>query len=132
MKLIIAGSRGITDYKILLKAIKHFGLTGIREIVSGAARGVDLLGEDYAEEHDIDCEQFWANWNAYGRSAGYIRNKQMGNYADAALVLWDGKSKGSKHMCDIMIEYKKPLWIYRMDGDSWTNQDVLPNELFEL
>lgn len=131
MKLIIAGSRTIEDYKILLKAVNYFKLTGIREIVSGVARGADLLGEQYGEENDIPIERFWANWNCYGKSAGYRRNKQMGHYGDALLALWDGQSKGTNHMINIMLEYRKPVWIYQTNGKTWTN-DNLPSELFEL
>ena len=131
MKLIIAGSRTIEDYKVLLKAINHFKLTDIREIVSGVARGADLLGEQYGEENGIHVEQFHAKWKAYGKSAGFRRNKQMGHYGDALLALWDGKSKGTAHMVNIMNEYKKPVWIYRIDGKTYSN-DNLPNELFEL
>ena len=33
--------------------------------------------------------------------AGYLRNKQMAEYADALIAFWDGESKGTKHMIDL-------------------------------
>ena len=33
----------------------------------------------------------------------------MGDVADSAIVFWDGRSKGSKLMIDIMHELKKPV-----------------------
>ena len=43
MKVIIAGSRNFTDYKVLQDAIKNSGFK-ITEVVSGGAKGVDSLG----------------------------------------------------------------------------------------
>ena len=46
MKVIIAGSRGFDDYQKLCKVCDHmFSQQSEIEIVSGAARGADLLGE---------------------------------------------------------------------------------------
>ena len=73
------------------------------EIVSGGARGADSLGEQYARERGFKLSVFRAEWNKYGKSAGYRRNEQMALYADAVVVFWDGVSKGSKHMIDIAM-----------------------------
>lgn len=71
------------------------------EIVSGTARGADQLGERYAFEHGFPVKHFPADWDQHGKSAGYIRNAQMAEYADAAVIFWDGMSRGSKHMIDL-------------------------------
>lgn len=97
MKVIIAGSRDLEDYELLVKTIKDSGFE-ITEVVSGCARGIDRLGERYAEENDIPLKLYQARWDMYGRAAGPIRNKEMASYADALIVLWDGKSKGTAHM----------------------------------
>jgi hypothetical protein len=100
MKIIIAGSRTYNDYE-LLKRVCDETLSLITEIVSGTANGADKLGERYAKEKGYPIKQFPADWNKYGKSAGYIRNKQMAEYADALIAFWDGKSKGTKHMIDL-------------------------------
>lgn len=107
MKVIIASSRSITDYEKLLSAIYQSKLIHweITEVVSGTARGVDKLGERYAKEKNIPLKQFPAQWGKYGKSAGYKRNQEMAGYADAAIILWDGKSKGTKHMYEIAKRY---------------------------
>ena len=98
MKLIVAGSRGITDYKVVKKHLdslrKEINFT---HIVSGCARGPDQLGERYAVENNLPCVQFPANWGLHGKSAGYIRNAEMIAYADGLLAFWDGISKGTLH-----------------------------------
>jgi superfamily I DNA/RNA helicase/O-acetyl-ADP-ribose deacetylase (regulator of RNase III) len=99
-RVIIAGSRGITDMAALEEAIAQSGLD-IKEVVAGGAKGVDTLARLWAERHGIAYKEFPAQWETYGKSAGYQRNEEMANYADALIALWDEKSPGTKHMIDI-------------------------------
>ena len=106
IKVIIAGTRDFNDYDFLKKNVDYF-LQGINpnneeiEIVSGNARGADKLGERYAKEHNLPVKLFPANWDKYGKQAGYLRNQEMANYSDVLIAFWDEKSKGTKHMIDI-------------------------------
>lgn len=106
IKVIIAGTRDFNDYAFLKKNLDYF-LQGINpnneeiEIVSGNARGADKLGERYAKEHNLPVKLFPANWDKYGKRAGYLRNQEMANYSDVLIAFWDEKSKGTKHMIDI-------------------------------
>lgn len=99
MRVIIAGSRSIDDYELLLDAIEASGFK-ITQILSGRARGVDKMGESYARRNKIPLKYFPADWDKYGKSAGIRRNVLMGENADALIALWDGKSKGTAHMID--------------------------------
>lgn len=112
MKVIIAGSRD-SGFNILdiYKAVNKSRFI-ITEIVSGNARGVDQLGELYAIINNIRIMDFPADWNNKGKSAGIIRNKQMGDYADALIALWDEKSKGTNHMINYMKSINKPTFVY--------------------
>lgn len=112
MKVIIAGSRNFNDYE-KLKEVCDFMLsrqTDI-EIVSGVARGADLLGERYAKEKGYQIKQFPADWSM-GKQAGYVRNEQMAQYADAVIVFWDGKSKGSEHMINLAKKHNLKVKIH--------------------
>ena len=60
------------------------------EIASGAAKGADKLGEQYAKERGFKLTKFPANCNKYGKTAGPKRNQQMAQYADALIAIWDG------------------------------------------
>ncbi len=113
MRVIIAGSRSFTDrdYNAVKDCIERSGFK-ITEIVSGKARGIDTLGEQYADENNIHVEPFpvtKADWNKYGKRAGYLRNIKMKEYADALIAIWDGISPGTKHMVD--IAEKKPMEV---------------------
>jgi hypothetical protein len=110
MKVIIAGSRSINDKWTIIEAV---GATDwiIDEVVSGAANGVDKLGEQWADIHNIPVKQFPADWEI-GKHAGYVRNVQMAQYADALIAIWDGKSKGTLHMISAMVNINKPVYVY--------------------
>lgn len=82
------------------------------EIVSGGAQGVDFLAELYAKKHTLKFTEFKADWDTYGKSAGYRRNVEMAEYADALIAIWDGQSKGTLHMINSMVTQKKPVFVY--------------------
>lgn len=100
MKTIIAGSRTCTDEKILFAALKFVDWE-ITEILCGMARGADMLGFHRGSSLGIPVKRYPANWHKHGRGAGYIRNAEMADDAEALIALWDGKSRGTKHMIEI-------------------------------
>lgn len=124
MKAIIAGSRDAIDYSHLLTAINAFNLTGkeITEVVSGTARGADKMGEKWAKENDIPVKRFPANWNKYGKSAGYRRNEEMAEYADYLIALWDFESRGTKHMVDLARREKLGILVFDIIRGEVTNE----------
>lgn len=99
MRTIIAGSRTCFDYEALLTAIKDCGWE-VTEVVSGMANGADSLGVRYAMEHKLPLHKFPAEWEKYGKGAGYIRNAVMAEAAEALIALWDGYSRGTSNMID--------------------------------
>lgn len=111
MRTIIAGSRGIFQYSEVAKAVEASGFM-ITCVISGGATGVDVLGEEYAYNHKIPCKVYPADWVKYGKGAGYIRNQRMANEADALIAIWDGVSRGTKHMIDIATRQKLKVFVY--------------------
>lgn len=138
IKIIIAGTRTFSDYEFLNNIVhrtlqdnvysKGYSKERI-EIICGKAKGADALGERYAKENDISVKYFPADWNTYGKSAGYIRNKQMAEYASttkgfgALIAFWDGKSKGTKLMIDLAKQYHLKTFIF----DYSKNKTVMQN-----
>lgn len=114
MRIIIAGSRSFGDYELLKQEVdnflKRYNCTNVT-IVSGTARGADRLGERYAKERGYKIEKYPAQWNVYEKKAGYLRNKQMAQVADAYICFWNGKSKGTKIMIDLAKQYNLILHI---------------------
>lgn len=112
-KLLIAGSRGFNDYQLLKNTIKP---ENIECIISGCARGADTLAIKYAKEFNIPVEEYPAEWDKYGRSAGYIRNKIMVDKATAVICFWDGQSRGTMHTINLTKAAKKPLKVVTYNG----------------
>lgn len=119
MKLIIAGSRELEIDASC--AVSLHDLTNISEVVCGMARGVDLAGKYFAEndwkqdyplcsDGQIPVKEFPADWEVHGKAAGSIRNKQMAEYADALLLIWDGESRGSANMKKEIQKLNKPIY----------------------
>lgn len=104
MRLIIAGSRSITDHDFVAAKLSQITANtrdDIEYVVSGGARGVDLIGESWANGEDIPVRRFVPDWKRYGRSAGYRRNVEMAEVGTHLIAFWDGESRGTKHMIDI-------------------------------
>jgi len=114
MKLAIVGSRTFNDYELLKdevdKLLKKYNIT---EIVTGGAKGADTLAEQYARENNLKITIFPAEWNKYGKKAGFIRNDKIWQYADFGIAFWDGESKGTQHSFKLAKKYNKELKIVR-------------------
>jgi glycerophosphoryl diester phosphodiesterase len=108
MKLIIAGGRDFEDKAVATKAFIDFSVevnaktlhkvNPFTEIVSGGAKGADRCGEFIAQFFSLPVKQFIPDWDGLGKRAGFVRNTEMAEYADALLAFWDKKSKGTAHM----------------------------------
>jgi hypothetical protein len=113
MKVIIAGSRTFKDLDLLTKTCDYYLQNQADvEIVSGTAAGADTLGEMYALTRNYKVTRFPADWNKYGRAAGYIRNEEMAKNADALIAFWDGISKGTEHMINIAKKYNLKIRVH--------------------
>ena len=113
MKVIIAGSRTIKDFKAVINAVNNSKFE-ITEVVCGGAKGVDDLGLKWAMDNNKNLKIFMADWKVYGKSAGPIRNKQMADYCDQAIIICNNKSSGAMNMIDNTIKNKKPHFIVHL------------------
>ena len=95
MKLLIVGSRSITNFDL-----EAYITPETEHIISGGANGVDTLAEEYADKHRISKLIMRPAYAHYGKGAPLKRNEEMVKLADAVLVIWDGKSRGTKYTAD--------------------------------
>jgi len=117
VKIAIVGSRTFNDWDLLWnKMAKHFSNLDEVTIVSGGARGADALAKRFAETAGLDYEEYPADWNRYGNSAGPRRNAQIVEAVDVVVVFWDGKSRGSKDSINKALEAKKNLFIFMVQN----------------
>jgi hypothetical protein len=118
MRIIIAGSRTFTNYDYLkgyCSTVIGFLNSEDIEIISGGANGADRLGEKFAKEFNYSIKKFPANWNKHGKSAGFIRNNEMIDYAKETdcmvICFWDGKSKGTKHTIGLANKHNIKVYL---------------------
>lgn len=123
MKVIIAGSRDVTQYETVRQAVIQSGFWKAFkrsiEVISGTARGPDKLGEEFAQKNGLIVHRFPADWDTHGKAAGHIRNRQMGDFAKAhegrLLAIWDGKSPGTRGMIEYAQQIGLQSFVYRTD-----------------
>jgi hypothetical protein len=131
--LCISGSRSLTDYSLIDKAIIYarINIADIKEIISGGAKGVDTNAKKYAEFYKIKFKEYPADWKnlkakdaiivdgpygKYNKRAGFLRNELMAEKADKLLAIWDGKSYGTQHEIECFKKLKKEYFVYQDDS----------------
>lgn len=121
MNICIAGGRDYTDYKsmelrILEYITEEFNMRFLKEevtVISGVAKGADRLGEQFGKAYCKDIKRYPADWQKFGKSAGFRRNIEMAKEADLVFLFWDGHSKGTKHMMNISRQMGKPVVVFK-------------------
>lgn len=106
MKLLVAGSRSITDFDLSPYIPKDCDT-----IISGGASGIDTLAEIYADKHRLSKYIIRPRYDLYKRSAPLKRNEEMIDMADAVLIIWDGSSKGAEYSIKYARKTKKQLTV---------------------
>jgi hypothetical protein len=117
VKIAVVGSRNFNDYDLLSEVLFSSVSPNEDTLISGGAKGADSLAEQFAKENEIDCKIFEAEWDKFGKSAGFLRNEQIVEEAEHVIAFWDGKSKGTLNT--INKAKKKginPLVIYFRDS----------------
>lgn len=125
MKTIIAGSRHFSNQILFLPAVRAAVAfleantkDKVTEVVSGTANGIDTIGEIYAEEAQLPVSRFPANWEAHGKVAGHMRNRDMALYGEALILIWDGASKGSSNMYTNAARVGLPILNMMYDAEN--------------
>ena len=119
VRIIVAGGRDFADYAVLRDILgqhvrRHAGKRIV--IISGHARGADILGERFAREMGLALEIYPADWENLGKRAGFVRNSQMVATADALVAFWDGTSRGTLDTIKKMQAQGKPVAVYAYSG----------------
>lgn len=122
--LIVAGSRGYSDYEEICTILDYVLQRKVSEgntieIVSGGAKGADMMAHNYAISRGFASKIIEANWDRYGKSAGYKRNESMHTYTSltsneqrGCICFWDRESRGTKHNFKLARENGTQLVVY--------------------
>jgi hypothetical protein len=101
----------MADYDRVCLAIDLSGFE-VTEVISGCARGADSLGERWAEDRGVPIIRFPAEWDKYGKSAGYRRNAEMAEVGEALIAIWDGKSRGTEMMINLARQKGLAVFVF--------------------
>lgn len=123
-RVIIAGSRGFKDAELMDRKMKTF-LRGVdvEYIISGMAAGADRLGHTWAIDNGYRVKEMPADWNSFGKSAGFIRNSAMLELAGPTGILvafWDGKSRGTRDTIFKALDMGLEVFIVRFHPNPGT------------
>ena len=112
MKAAIIGSRSFDNYNLVCETLSEYE-NQITLMVSGGAKGADKLGEKWAKEKNKEVLIFYPEWEKYGKSAGFRRNKDIIENSDIVFAFWDGQSKGTQSSIELSKKLNKELKIIK-------------------
>lgn len=92
-------------------------MSNISYIVSGGVKGTDTLAENFAKAHNIQTIVYKPQWKKYGKRAGILRNQDIVAESDVVVVFWDGSSKGTKSIIEIVKKLNKQIFIQKTESN---------------
>lgn len=118
MRILITGSRTWTDKVTIARAIRQAWIDAGKPfrvtVVHGGARGADYIAGVYAKRLNFDVEVHNAQWQSFGKMAGYLRNREMVNAgADICLAFIKDESKGATMCAELAEKTGIPTKIWR-------------------
>lgn len=119
--LAIVGSRNFTSYNIFIDnvkaTLKEWGVKkcDIAEIISGGARGTDLMAVRFADRNKIPLTEFLPDWDQFGRRAGPIRNKEIIGSATHVIAFPSRKGRGTQSSIKFAEQRGLPLKVVYID-----------------
>lgn len=108
-RVAIFGSRDWDDPQPIIDFIG--GLPKGTVVVSGGARGVDSIAEEYALKRGLVVAVCRPPWDALGRRAGAVRNKVIVDISHRGVAFWDGKSRGTMITVEMFHAADKPVQV---------------------
>jgi|InofroStandDraft_1065614.scaffolds.fasta_scaffold19059_4 predicted Rossmann fold nucleotide-binding protein DprA/Smf involved in DNA uptake len=109
LKVAVVGSRSVKDthYPELIEVLP----IGAGTIISGGAKGADMLGKRYAQEYHLCYEEYPPDYKSFGRGAPMERNRRIVDMADYVVVMWDGRSHGAAYVIRYCLDTSTPVRV---------------------
>lgn len=101
----MCGGRDYQDGQHVFQVLdKLCGEIGITHIIQGGGRGADALAKAWVRWRWVGGTEYPADWNTYGRAAGFRRNKQMLVEGKPDLVVAFPGGAGTENMVKLATE----------------------------
>lgn len=116
VQLVVAGTRTYcNEAEIFARLDKYWQRckdAGVELIIiEGEARGPDLISRKWAESRGVPFRPYPADWDEYGKGAGFIRNEEMAKVGTHVLAFWDGVSHGTNDMIERGLKYQRRVLV---------------------
>ena len=121
MTVLVCGGRDYTDRERLYRLLS-FNRTKIAMIVHGAAKGADTLADDWARANSVPCMRVPAEWEKFGKKAGFMRNEKMLSLGHPDLVVAFPGGAGTA----MMVRLARNAGIRVLEVDKPEPQPELP------
>lgn len=116
MRFLVCGGRDFIDYNLFERVIKLYVCMRDDVVIHGGARGADSFAHFWSNVNNVSQEVYRADWNKYGKSAGYIRNKQMLDEGKPDYVIAFPGGKGTAMM--IRLAKKAGVEVIEIDREN--------------
>lgn len=110
MRVAVVGSRGLC-----VPELGKYLPDCVTEIVSGGAKGIDACAREYALAAGIKLTEYLPEYEKYGNAAPLKRNITIIENADLVLALWDGASRGTRHIIDSCTSRGIPVKVFVLE-----------------
>lgn len=98
MRIIVCGGRNYDQKEIIFHELdKLHAANEITAVIQGGARGADLIAKEWAIARNIYCITYPAEWELYGKAAGFKRNVEMADTRPDLVVAFPG-GRGTESM----------------------------------
>ena len=112
-RILVCGGRDYSDSEWFDNCMNHL-VQHLKNddilIIQGGARGADRLAKEWAEKRNVEQIEFRADWNLHGKSAGYIRNKQMLDDGKPHMVVAFPGGRGTANMVQLAHRANLTVW----------------------
>ena len=124
MKVAVIGSRGLE-----VDALEQYLPSGVSELISGGAKGIDACARRYAEEKGIPLTEILPQYGRYGRGAPHRRNAEIVARAETVVAFWDGCSRGTESVIALCRKTGKAVLVFLANGDgTFSRRDAAGTE----
>lgn len=122
MRVIVCGSRTYGRSDVIRARVRQLPADTL--VIVGRARGADTVAEREAMLCGLTIDARPADWQRYGRRAGWLRNAEMldvllaGAPDDTRVVIafWDGSSRGTAGMLRLARSAGVEVEVWNPDG----------------
>ena len=97
MRILVCGGRNFKDRDYIYSVLDSYK-DHVTEMCQGYADGADRIALMWANVNKVTCRSYPADWETYGKSAGYIRNRNMLKLFKPDLVIAFPGGSGTEDM----------------------------------